>query len=473
MKKRSKRQKSSNSFFLNPKIGKIQQLEYLKKIAIISVLVAFVLSVIGFFSLDRTTQTQTQTQTPTSTLPVPAKSERAETLVSTPTKYQEPQQPSNSKVGRPLSDEERRAIAAILGETKINNSAIAFEQTPKLILHDTSGELSDTTIEEKNQRAVGPLGNGINAYVTRAGKVILSRTFFDVRRPTATVYEKSADILTESQRDIEVRRVWQTSAASVKQTALRNAVAGLNLNETSLMDRATTWLNASSDSAFKALEARSSGSLDGGKTTGLWATAQICDRVVTDKHNAVSLASSPQAAKTLTSACQKLHPLFQEKRKRVASSVHVEILQMRGSECYVTDAQVQNYNANVADSLHISGDRLIPLQTWERPAYTDTQYEKVALIYLFASLQANRYLEITTHYWVDQGKVGKIGTHCDPRGLNLTRLYQLISSALGHPSDTLYGIQPQYGLHPEKGDNVWWSEAILSELPPSRLSLSN
>jgi hypothetical protein len=469
MKKRFKRQKSSKYFFLNQKIERIHQLEYLKKIAVISVLIALILSVIGFFVLGRTTSTST----PTSTLPVPTKSDRAETLVSTSTKDREPPQPSNSKVGRPLSDEERRAIAAILGETSINNRAIAFEQTPKLILHDTSGELSDSTIEEKKQSAIGPLGNGINAYVTRAGKVILSRAFYDPRRPTATVYEKSADILTESQRDVEARRVWQTAAASVKQTALQNAVAGLNLNEAALMERATTWLNAPSDSAFKALEARSSTSLDGGKTTGLWATAQVCDRVVADKHNAISLASSPASSKTLKAACQKLHPLFQEKRKRVASSVHVEILQMRGSECYTTDAQVQNYNANVADGLHIAGDSLVPLQTWEHPAYTDAQYEKVALIYLFAALQANRYPEITTHFWVDQGKVGKIGTHCDPRGLNLTRLYQLISSALGHPPDTLYGIQPQYGLHPEKGDNVWWSEAILSELPPSENSFGS
>jgi hypothetical protein len=469
MKKRSKRPKSSNYLFLERKITKIHQLEYLKKIAVISVLVALILSIIGFFFLGKTTQTSTST----STLPVPTKSDRAETLVSTSTKDREPPQPSNSKVGRSLSDEERRAIAAILGETNVNNRAIAFEQTPKLILHDTSGELSDATIEEKKQRAIGPLGNGINAYVTRAGKVILSRAFFDPRRPTATVYEKSADILTESQRDVEVRRVWQTTAASVQQTALRNAVAGLNLNEASLMERATTWLNAPSDAAFKAIEARSSSSLDGGKTTGLWATAQICDRVVADKHNAVSLASSLSSSKTLMAACQKLNPLFQEKRKRIASSVHVEILQMRGSECYTTDAQVQNYNANVADGLYIEGDRLVPLQTWERPAYTDTQYEKVALIYLFAALQGDRYPEITTHFWVDQGKVGKIGTHCDPRGLNLTRLYQLISNALGHPPDTLYGIQPKYGLHPEQGDNVWWSEAILSELPPSENSFGS
>jgi hypothetical protein len=367
----------------------------------------------------------------------------------------------NSQVGRSLSEEDRYAIAQFLGQAP-TVSAVKLAQTPKFILHDTSGELSDAGVQGKIQQARGPMGNGIAAYVSRNGKVAIARSiFFNQRRPTATVYEKGADILPESVRNREARRVWQATATSLRQIALKDAVAGLNLDESMLMKRATIWLNSPSEQAFEALK------LDGGKTTGLWTVAQICDRVVADEKNIARMASSPKAEKTLKSVCQKVYPVLSENRNRVATSVHVELIQKRGSECYTTDAQVRSYNQNVSDSAKIQTNSIIPLQTWEREAYTSEQYEQLTRLYLQSAAQAGQYPEITTHYWLDQGKFGKIGTHCDPRGIDLMRLYQEISFAMGHPSQTLYGIKPQYGLHPEKGDNVWWSEAILSEPPPT------
>lgn len=379
-------------------------------------------------------------------------------------------EPSNSKVGRPLSEEERQHIIQILGQQSWATSIPTFEQIPKFILHDTSGDLSDAGIQSLAGKARGPLGNGIAAYVARSGKVTIARPiFFNQRRPTATVYEKSVDILSESIRNQEARRVWQATATPSRQAALKNAVVGLQIDETSLMQRAIAWLNSPSEQAFETLKARSSTNLDGGKTTGLWTIAQICDRVLMDSKNVANIASSSPTEKTLKSACQRINPVLSENRKRVASSTHVEIIQNRGSECYTSDAQVKAYNATVPDNSKIQGDSIIPLQTWERPAYTDQQYGQIASLYLQAVLQANQFPQITTHYWVDRGEFGNIGTHCDPRGFDLMRLYQTISLALGHPSDTLYGIEPRYGLHPEKGDNVWWVDAVFGELPPSNL----
>lgn len=426
---------------------RMHQLEHLKKIAIISILIAASLGFL-FFNQSKSVlsdnphgEVNSQTHQLTSE-PLFPQSDRDRSY----------QGPSNSKVGRPLSDEERQAIAQLLGEPLLPTSTPTFEQTPKFILHDTSGELDDATIQTMQQQARGPMGNGIAAYVAREGQISIARPFFASRRPTATVYEKAADIFPETVRNGEMRRVWQATEPSLRQAALQNAVAGLNLDETSLINRATIWLNAPSEKAFEALKARSSVNLDGGKTTGLWTIARICDR----------LASSPQAVKTLKNSCQKLNPLLRETRKRVASSVHIELIQKRGSECYVTNAQVKAYNAKVPDHLKISANQVVPLQTWDRPAYTPEQYQQVARLYLHAALQAGQFPEITTHYWVDQGKFGKIGDHCDPRGFDLMGLYQEISFALGHPQETLYGIKAQYGLHPEKGDNVWWIESVFS-----------
>jgi hypothetical protein len=375
--------------------------------------------------------------------------------------------PSNSKVGRPLSEAERQLIEQILGETSSKNVAVAFAQTPKLILHDTSGELSDSTVEHKAQIARGPLGNGVTAYISRQGRITIARpNFFDPRRPTATVYEKVADLLPESLRNQEVRRVWQATATPLRQAALKNVVAGLGVDETSLMQRATTWLNSTSDEAFDTLQARSSTSFDGAKTTGLWAMAQVCYNVVKYSDRADRIASSPQTVSTLKNACQKVDPVLKEYRDRVSASLHVELIQMKGSECFITDTQVKAYNQNAPDSMKIKGDRVVSLQTWERPAYTPEQYQSLVRLYLQSALQADRFPEITTHYWVDQGTYGKIGTHCDPRGLDLMYLYQQISATIGDPLETIYGIEPKYGLHPEKGDNLWWSEAVLGDLPP-------
>lgn len=447
---------------LSPRIRRESRQHLLQKLVVFAILVAISLGLLVF---DRSIFLSSNNL-------ALKERERAEPLKLVPAWFDKSQESSNSRVGHPLNQQERQAIAQILGQPLSTDPDPAFDRIPKFILHDTSGELSDSTIERMKQQARGPMGNGIAAYVSREGKVTIARSmFFNQRRPTATVYEKAADILPETVRNREIRRVWSATAASIRQAALKNVVAELNLNEPSLANRASIWLNAPSEQAFETLKARSSTNLDGGKTTGLWTVAQICNGVLNDSENAARMASSSGTAATLKNACQKLNPVLSENRKRVASSTHVEILQKRGSECWVTNAQVRAYNQNVPDSLKIQANRVVPLETLDRPAYTDEQYEQIARLYLQAALQAGQFPEITTHYWVDQGEFGRIGTHCDPRGFDLMRLYRQISLALGHPQKTRYGIEPQYGIHPEKGDNVWWTEAVLEKLPPDSDSI--
>lgn len=370
------------------------------------------------------------------------------------------QEPSHSKAGQPLSEIERQYISQILGQANAPTTPLAFEQMPLFILHDTAGELSRATINDKKSHAIGPLGNGIAAYISREGDAIITRPiFFTPYRPTATVYEKAADILSEKTRDQQVRKVWRLIKLTSKPIAIHEVVNEINTHQSTLSKRAKIWLDTPSENTFDQLKKHMA--LDGGKTTALWAVGHICRSALTDYESALTLIKSPNEIQTLKNICQKVNSVLSTSRQRVASSVHIELIQKRGSDCWTTDTQVKQYNAIVPKASRIPENKVVPLQTSSRQAYTASQYQNLTLLYLQSALQAGYFPKITTHFWLDGGEVGKIGDHCDPRGLNLTYLYQSISEALGDPWETIYGIEPQYGLYPEQGDNVWWSEEVI------------
>lgn len=369
-------------------------------------------------------------------------------------------------VGRLLSERERQRIGEILGENAVETPSLAPGDPPLIVVHDTSGEMSRKTIVERQRQYRGPYGNGIAVYILRSGEGIITRTpFFTRYRPTATAYEKGLDFLSESVRNREARRVWQSLSPAARQSALAEIGNTLRretgLDGAELAKRASYWLNAPSDAAFTRMKATS---VDGGKTTALWAIGNTCNAVLGNTGTSAQLVSSTNAVQTLKEACLKLNPILQANRDRVMGAVNVELLQWQGSECWTTDAEVRRYNSLVnADRLKIRANRVVPLPN---PVYTDAQYETLKLVYLKASLEAGRFPAIATHYWLDGGAIAKIGDHCDPRGLDLMKLYSLIGQALNHSPDTLYGDKPQYGLHPEQGDNVWWSERVLGTPPP-------
>lgn len=375
-----------------------------------------------------------------------------------------------SLIGRSLSEMARLQIQQILQENPSLSSPPLPGSIPLVIVHDTSGELSRDNLVERQKQYRGPYGNGIAVYILRSGEPIITRSqFFTRYRPTATAYEKGLDLLPEKERNLEARRVWKTINSATRSASLQTIAATLhqqyNINSSALVKRASYWLNSASENAYQALAQRGV-AIDGGKTTALWAIANVCEVALGDANAAKPLAQSLNTVPTLQSACQRLDPLLRANRDRVSASVNIELIQRQGSECFTTDSAVRYYNSFVQqDYLRIRSNQVVPLQTSERPAYTDQQYETLARLYLKTALLTGRFPAVVTHYALDQAQGQKIGDHCDPRGLNLMRLYRLISQALNHSPATLYGLRPQYGVNPDQGDNVWWSERVLGAMP--------
>ncbi len=368
-------------------------------------------------------------------------------------------------VGRLLTERERTQISLLLGESVKKPYPLVIGELPLVILHDTAGEIDNATIHAQKQSSRGPLGDGIAAYVPRKGNAIVIRQgFFSKNRPTATAYEKGFDLLSESRRNRSLRTIWQTLNPSTRQTHLRDAIAELDPNFVIFANRAALWLNSSSDQAFNAWQSQNLESLDGAKTTAIWAIANLCKNILKDQKTALNFVQFPKNASQLLQTCQKLNPILQANRTRVGSSVNFELIQKRGSDCFTADIEVRTYN-NLEGAVKIPENRAINLDNYNGEAYTDSQYETLKNLYLKSALFAGRFPQIVTHYWLDQGLGKVIGDHCDPRGLNLTKVYSHISTALEHHPDTIYGIRPQYGLNPQKKHNVWWSEAILGEKP--------
>jgi len=370
-------------------------------------------------------------------------------------------------VGRLITVRERETIMELLGESPEKPYTLVIGEMPLVILHDTAGEIDSVTLHSQKQYSRGPLGDGITAYIPRNGEVIITRpAFFTPDRPTATAYEKGLDFLDESQRNRSLRTIWLTLDPKTRQANLRKAITELDPSFVQFTNRAALWLSASSEQAFEAWQSRNHHSLDGAKTTAIWAMGNLCQKVLEEHQTAIALVPSPQSAAQLRQTCQRVNPTLQANRTRVGSSVNVELIQQRGSDCFTADAQVRIYNS-LDGAVQIPANRAVPLMLDNGEAYTDSQYDALKTFYLKSVLAAGRFPQMVTHYWLDQGLGKAIGDHCDPRGLNLTKVYSLISDALNHPPGTIYGIKPQYGQNPQKGDNIWWSEAILGSKPRS------
>ncbi len=388
--------------------------------------------------------------------PNPAKSPESlffPALTSNPSSFQVS---AESPVGRPLTQEEKERIREILPNAPVNNKFPLFEQLPLFILHDTAGLLAKDTIYHQQKKNNGPFGDGIAAYVARDGEPIVTRAhFFEIRRPTALAYEKALDILPEKERNQQVRHVYQSISELARNEVFAKVAEGLNINKEPLIKGANIWLNSRSESEFNQMRRNYANQLDGAKSMGLWGMTQVCHDVLKGK----DLAKSPDKKANLTQVCQKVYPALKVGRQRVFTSVNVELVQYTGSHCFITDAQVKQYNNYAPDYAKVSKDQVVSLKKDGEPLYTEAQYDGLTLAYLYAALQAGVFPEITTHFLLDEG----IGNHCDPRGFDLDYFYDKISTQLGHSWGTRYGIIPQYGTDVTRGDNIWWSDLILGQ----------
>lgn len=370
-------------------------------------------------------------------------------------------------LGRALSERERTLIALTLGlEQPPPPQLTASSQTPLMILHDTAGELSRADLSNRPRYSHSPLGDGIAAYIPRSGEPIITRpALFTPYRPTATAYERGFDILPESRRNPLLRQAWQGASPRTQEMVTRRLLAALQEKPQGLINRMQLWFKASSDRAFDRYLASHPHQIDGGKTTAIWASSNLCTMVLKDPQS--TWASSPSAQLALLKTCRQLEPWIQASRTRLATAFNVELVQKEGSDCFVSDAQVQAYNQIAAPAHRIAQGRAVPLQTGDRPAYTESQYEGLVKLYLLGALTAGRFPQIVTHYWLDQGGGRAIGSHCDPRGLNVGEVYRRLSATLHHDPQSLYGPEPQYGQEPAQGDNIWWSEKIMGGQAPS------
>jgi hypothetical protein len=336
--------------------------------------------------------------------------------------------------GKSLEPQEIQKIAEFL-QISPSETRLTFDRTPLFILHDTAWSMTRGNIEEQQKYARGPMKLGPNVYIPRhaTNQSILdsiARPFFERYRPTATFYEQAAEILPADTRDQLARQIWRLTPETVRINAFNNALNDVPLSTRSareLQKRARIWFNMPSESAFKSLVKRYPHNyFDGAKSTALWATEAICTQV-----------SHP--------ICDRLKPVFEERNRRVISSVNIELVQAPGSHC-VTKGRLKSL-----------------------PGYTDYQYRQTAKYYLLAALQTGQLPQIVSHFAIDsflinQGKY----PHCDPRGFDLQRLYDLISPALGYDLGTVYGMVPRYGTDVRAGDNIWWHQRVFGKSLPSQ-----
>ena len=332
----------------------------------------------------------------------------------------------SDNAGKTLSEQEKKRISKLVKEAIPSGPLVAFAEGPRFVLHDTASLVSSKRLEELKKLGRGPLGEAAAAYVPVSGEATIARpVFFEEKRPTASEYEKASEIISQTEREKAFREVWQATKPSERQPALDRALAGLGLTEKEIkkeQKEAKSQLNASSGKIF---------------TTASWAVGEICKNVASK--GAPAMAASSKTEAQLTGACATLKPYYQARRSRVSSEVNIEIIQQAGSDCRTTG-------------------KILPLP---KPAYSEDQYKSLVKLYLRAALQAGRYPEITTHFWVDRDVRG----HCDPRCFDLMHLYDLIAAALGHGKGSTYGLKPIYGTKWGSA-NIWWNDTACGGTHP-------
>lgn len=324
--------------------------------------------------------------------------------------------------GRILTDSDIAAAG------KASGAASPGRVTPTLwnatfVLHDTASPVGAKKIAEHASRGRRSSGEGAAAWVPQTGAATVAHSpLFGTRRPAATQHERGEDVMKKATRESEYRGVWKATAKDVRESTLDDVLSA----------------QGSPAAEAKSERAQAISDLDAGSglvhSAAAWAVEDICQKV-TDA-TAPNLAMSAPDVPKLVGGCQRLLPLFNMRALRIGTSVNVEIVQERGSDCRTTGT-------------------LTPLTP-----YSASQMDNVKNLYLNAALQARAFPSITTHFQIDKAA----GDHCDPRCFNVTELYKNIQTALGHPAGCTYGITPVYGTG--GSDNVWWNDTVCGGAHP-------
>jgi hypothetical protein len=342
--------------------------------------------------------------------------------------------------GFPLSKEEKDTAEEKTGTKAPAKAASAAGLEPKFVLHDTDSSMTVKEHFKPKAGKEGPQGAGWVAGVPHPKlepkkdpelDPVVTRDFFEPKRPTTTGFEKGEDIIGERTRERFSQEIWKASAPSVHGPAVDAALAdtGLSTQDADEIKKATTTF----------LDKGGTPKVDGVKTTVAWTSVEICKRVSAEGADNIA-DSDPKKHKaamaTLDAKCKdKDFAKWIESRKRIGERVNVEIAQ-------------------------IGEGKALP-----DPPYGPTQYEGVANLYLKAALAALRWPSITTHRWEDRDIPGG---HDDPRCFDLDNLYDVIATKMSHPAGTIYGLVPKYGGAGDADANISWTAGQCHGKSPSQ-----
>jgi len=179
-------------------------------------------------------------------------------------------------------------------------------------------------------------------------------------------------------------------------------------------------------------------------TTAQGAVGVICTKIAAGGSGSGIAVKGKE--KELETACGSLSGLFTIKRERIASSTNVEIFAEEGSDCSTNPKKAKSFDP-----------------------YPAADYSAVAKLYLLAALEIGQFLEITSHFFLDKPPITRTMNRCDPRCWDLGRLYTTISSILGHPSGTTYGVDfipgTAWGT-----STIWWFDPVCGAKPGAKPS---
>lgn len=303
--------------------------------------------------------------------------------------------------GTALSPTERQRIIAKLGDLSIDLDDVPGAQ---FVLHDTAGATGNGFMQKQVADSRGPLADGPALWLSPS-TMFHARPLYDEWRPTTSLFERAKDVLPETEAARLGRALWSRTPADLRARAMQEVLTPLDLSD-----------------AERESETAGAGRQLAGEgprifTTATWTVRQLCT---------TSMASDP--------VCATMAPFFKAGAERVARSVNLEIGQIAGNNCLA------------------SGSKLLP--------YTDAVYRNLTLAYLESAAGAGVFPETTTHFDIDKAFRG----HCDPRCLDLDRLYRSIATELGHEPGTMYGVTPKYGTT-YGTHTIWWSEPICGAKP--------
>jgi hypothetical protein len=336
----------------------------------------------------------------------------------------------NNYAGRALAVDERTRLESFLRSKNINTtSPFSPPGNPRFILHDTAVILPPARLEKERFEGRGPLGLGVSIYAPRGTNAIVARpNFYELRRPTTTEFEKASDVLNQSRREDLFRRIWRSTNSAGRRQGLDRALSNLSLqsDEIAKEQKKAVGQLESSSKIF---------------TTGTWTAETICN-IYEGGNKSIALSND------LGAACGAAKNYFTVRNQRVNNSVPIEILQVGAKSSQGNQNSCTGSNSN-----------LIP---FSNPPYTQIQYDNVVMQYLRATFLAGKFPETTTHFALDHGLPDG---HCDPRCFNVNKMYRSISTVLGHPDGSKYGMNPSYGKS-SGTNNIWWDNNFCNSVPP-------